>query len=674
MEHKEHEAAILQSVAGEALTLTRVCARGQVDGLLFELTVEQHYRNPSATNIEAVYTFPLPSAAVLLDLDVRLGDRLLTGVVVERRAAEAFYEEAIDKGDTAIMLERAGDGLCTVNLGNLMAGEEAIIRYRYGELLRFEHASVRVTIPTVIAPRYGDPSADNLLPHQVPTADLAVEYPFALSLELAGAIAGGTIASPSHAIAVARTEAGVAISLARAAALDRDFVLTVGNLPAQSLLAVTNDGDDFVALASFCADVPPRVAELPLALKLVVDCSGSMAGDSIGAAKRAVHRILAGLAPADRFSYSRFGSSVHHDIAALTNADAAAILAAAECIARTDADLGGTAMRHALESVFALGGADGAADVLIITDGEVFGIDALVASAQRSRQRVFAVGIGSAPAEGVLRQLAEATGGACEFIAPDEDAEAGILRMFSRLRSPRVERAEITWPTPPKWTTAVPSGLFGGETIHVFAGFDALPAGVVALELVAAGDGGPLTARAALPGHIDRQCDAAADGGGTPRRVGRRRGEARAGAALLAAHRVDELHRRPRPRRRGKGAGPAGAADDRADACRGMGRNGQRAPQTPRFPAARWTLPCLMVESVEDPDMFRMDGERGDGLRESLIRRACHRRRSLPAPQRPSPRSLAAWTAAAEAGSAAGCPTRSPNSPRWASPSKRSSS
>jgi len=64
--------AMLQSTTGERMALEGVTARGRVRGLLFELTVEQRYRNPGTTNIEAVYTFPLPFEAVLLDLDVEL--------------------------------------------------------------------------------------------------------------------------------------------------------------------------------------------------------------------------------------------------------------------------------------------------------------------------------------------------------------------------------------------------------------------------------------------------------------------------------------------------------------------------------------------------------------------------------------------------------------------------
>src|SRR5690606_13269488 len=153
--------------------------------------------------------------------------------------------------------------------------------------------------------------------------------------------------------------------------------------------------------------------ERPLAVKLLVDCSGSMGGDSIDAAKRALHRILASLEPGDRFSYSRFGSHVVHETKGLVHADAGEIRSASALVGRTDADLGGTEREGALQQVFALGGREGAADVLLLTDGEIWNADHLIAEARGAQQRVFVVGIGSAPAEGVLRRLAEATGGAC---------------------------------------------------------------------------------------------------------------------------------------------------------------------------------------------------------------------------------------------------------------------
>ena len=311
------ETAILRSTHGEAMSLLGVTARGKAVGLHFELAVEQRYRNATTANLEVVYTFPLPLNAVLLDLEVCLGGKTLKGVVVEKSAGEAQYEAAIDKGDTAILLELAGDGLYTVNFGNLMAGEEATITYRYGERLRFEHGTVRLTIPTVIAPRYGDAAAAGLQPHQVPSHDLAQDYPFSLTLELLGPVALGTLESPSHAIAVSPTEGGAVVTLTTSAHLDRDFVLVASKLAAKSFAVVAPDGDEVVAMASFCVNVPADQAQAPLRLKLLLDCSGSMGGDSIAAAKRALHEILSRLEPQDRFSLTRFGSSVVHVTPAL---------------------------------------------------------------------------------------------------------------------------------------------------------------------------------------------------------------------------------------------------------------------------------------------------------------------------------------------------------------------
>ena len=111
------------------------------------------------------------------------------------------------------------------------------------------------------------------------------------------------------------------MTLTRTAWLDRDFVLTVVDLPAQSASTVAKDGEGYVALASLCAEVPK----------------------------------------------------------------------AAERLSHTQADLGGTEMQGALQSVFRLGGEEtrghSGADVMLITDGEIWGADSLIAEARGRRRR-----------------------------------------------------------------------------------------------------------------------------------------------------------------------------------------------------------------------------------------------------------------------------------------------
>ncbi len=78
-----HEPTVLNSVDVDVAVL-RGPAHGSVRGPLFELSIEQHYRIPHGRNIEARrYTFPLPVNSEL-NLDVRIGERSMSTVVVER--------------------------------------------------------------------------------------------------------------------------------------------------------------------------------------------------------------------------------------------------------------------------------------------------------------------------------------------------------------------------------------------------------------------------------------------------------------------------------------------------------------------------------------------------------------------------------------------------------------
>ena len=104
-------ASALTGLEGERVALCGVSVSAVLQDLLAEVTVSQTYRNDERVNIEAVYTFPLPLDAVLLELGVEIGRRVLKGVVVEKKAAEEKYEDAVEAGDAAVMLEAIEPGL-----------------------------------------------------------------------------------------------------------------------------------------------------------------------------------------------------------------------------------------------------------------------------------------------------------------------------------------------------------------------------------------------------------------------------------------------------------------------------------------------------------------------------------------------------------------------------------
>ena len=491
MSTSEKNISILRDSQDREVALKGVNVRARLHELIAEVEVEQSYVNPRDTNIETVYTFPLPIGAVLLGLEVEIAGNKLAGHVIERKKAERDYEDAVTDGNSAVMLQETGPGLYTASIGNLMAKESAVIRYRYALMLSWQGPKLRFLLPTTIAPRYGDAQAAGMQPHQIPKSSIDAEYPLSLTVVVEGALASAAIASPTHPISFEKLPNGIAAKLAGQAVLDRDFVLTLESIAAQSSCVHSPDGDEYVAVASI--RIPPVAAkdDTPLSVKLLIDCSGSMGGTSIVQARKAALEILNALVPADSFNVTLFGSNCKHLFPRMVPATTRFITEAWNHLEHLDADMGGTEMEKALASTFALGGAGSPPCVLLITDGEIQEHAKLVGLAAKSAHRIFTVGVGSAVVDVFLESLARTTGGACELVSPQEGMAEKILSQFHRLRQPKLDQVQIDWPTAPDWTTPLPQTIFAGDTVHVFAGFKQTVNGSVTLRTAVAGQ--PIT-------------------------------------------------------------------------------------------------------------------------------------------------------------------------------------
>ena len=339
-------------VIESAPLLTATVLHGRLEGLVGEIHLAQTFRNAEAVNIEAVFTFPVPPEAVLLGVEVTLDGRVLRGQVLPATQAEEDYEEAIVSGDGALLLQSAGRGLYTINVGNLLPGQVAELDYRYALLGVWDDDLWRLVLPTTLAPRYGDPHQAGLAPHQVPQVALFTGHRFTLDLVLGGTLGHASVASPSHPLLVVPEEAGQRVRLAEGSApLDRDLVLLI------RAAADARAGQALVArdLTPGVGDTPPETVvllsvqpQLPVAADpgghdyvLVADASGSMAGDSITQTRAALLAILDRLQPADRFNLIVFGSAPAALFPSLAVADTAHLARAHHAVRHLQADRGG---------------------------------------------------------------------------------------------------------------------------------------------------------------------------------------------------------------------------------------------------------------------------------------------------------------------------------------------
>lgn len=468
----------LIDTAGQApVPLERVEVAARVLGHAVRVTVTQRFRNMESSPLEVVYVFPLDEGAAVCGFEADVDGKRVVGSVKERDSAFAEYDDALEAGHGAFLLDEERPDVFTASLGNVRPGATVSVAVTYVSTLTAEGAAARFLLPTTVSPRYapaedrqgvGRTPAEALNP---PTAD-AVPYrlSFDMQVEMGGAIT--SIESPSHPISVDREGCRAHVRLTqRDVAMDRDLVIVIASEDLERPHAVVErgpQGDHVMAVLRPQFEASAAAAEVVF----LVDRSGSMAGSSIAEVRNALDLALRALTPGCRFDIVGFGSSFQSLFGESRGYDEDSLGAATDHVEAMDADLGGTEILPALEHVLARPRTEGLArQVIVLTDGEVTNTDAVIALAQRhaGTTRVFTFGIGAGASVHLVKAMARVTGGACELIAPGERIEAKVLRQFKRVLSPAVTDVRVTWPGGVVGTPERPPAVFAGERLLVFA-------------------------------------------------------------------------------------------------------------------------------------------------------------------------------------------------------------
>ena len=107
-----------------------------VSGPIARVSVTQRFENPTDGWVEGIYVFPLPEESAVDTLKMRIGDRLIEGVIKIREEARQIYEQAKREGKKAALLEQQRDNLFTNNVANIGPGETVIVNIEYQQTVR----------------------------------------------------------------------------------------------------------------------------------------------------------------------------------------------------------------------------------------------------------------------------------------------------------------------------------------------------------------------------------------------------------------------------------------------------------------------------------------------------------------------------------------------------------
>ncbi len=226
--------------------------------------------------------------------------------------------------------------------------------------------------------------------------------------------------------------------------------------------------------------VPPTLpasgSTLPKSQTLVLDISGSMHGDSIEQAKLSLSRAIDRLGPADLFNLIVFNDRTDSlfpepQLASRRNRNHAHIW-----LSRLEAS-GGTEMAAAISRSLSQPQRAGYVEqVLFVTDGVVGNEEALfrLISGQRNNQRLFTVGIGSAPNSHFMRKAAQLGRGTSTMIGSTAEVQQKMDRLLNKLSAPRLTDIRIEGADLLAYPEQLPD-LYQGEPLLLSFRADQLP-------------------------------------------------------------------------------------------------------------------------------------------------------------------------------------------------------
>ncbi len=106
----------------ENFPLLKTGAEVDIAGVIAEVALTQVYKNDGDKTIEAIYVFPLGTKSAIHAMKMTIGERVIEANIKEKLRAQKIYQQALENGQTASLLEQERPNVFQMKVANIMPG------------------------------------------------------------------------------------------------------------------------------------------------------------------------------------------------------------------------------------------------------------------------------------------------------------------------------------------------------------------------------------------------------------------------------------------------------------------------------------------------------------------------------------------------------------------------
>lgn len=441
----------------------------KITGQAATTMVDQVFYNPTRNQLQGFYYFPIPKNASIDKFSMYINGKETHGELLSADKARQIYESIVRRVKDPALLEFYNQKLFRVRIFPIRPQSTQRVKLAYTESLNTENGTIEYAYPIG--------HKQNAALKKVP------QLSFKIEVNGIGEIKN--LYSPTHNVEINRKGDDQAIIGFEGKDINAfsTFKLYYNTDNSKVGLSMLNYNDD-LEKGYFFLNLSPGMAEneevINKDITFVLDASGSMAGEKMEQAKKALQFCVANLHDNDRFNIVRFSTEATTLFDGLNSANAVNRKKARTYI-KALRPIGGTNIDEALEQALKVKTQkDRPYFVIFMTDGKpTIGETNEAALLQKVKNynpkntRIFTFGIGAELNTHLLDKITAMTEAYRTYVLPEEDIELKLSDFYTKVASPILTNIEIDFDrnvtqVQPK---ALPD-LFKGSTLTILGRYN----------------------------------------------------------------------------------------------------------------------------------------------------------------------------------------------------------